>query len=61
MNIEEGGASSIDIIEYSKAARVKVLHEAIIMESQLALTFFDSALKLIDIEKNQFLKWLPGK
>ena len=40
MSIKKGGASCIDIIEYSKAARLKVLHEAVVTENQLASTFF---------------------
>ena len=61
MQIEKGGASCINIMEYSKAARVKYLHESITTENQLASTFFDSALELIEIDKKSIPKMAPKK
>ena len=59
MNIEKDEVSCINIIEYSKAARVKFLHEAITTENQLASTFFESALKPIEIDKKSIPKMAP--
>ena len=56
MKIEKGGASCINITEYSKAARVKYLHESITTENQLAATFFESVLKLIEMDKKSIPK-----
>ena len=47
------------MMEYSKAARVKYLHETITTENQLASTFFESALKLIEIDKKSIPKMAP--
>ena len=46
-------------MKYSKAARVKYLHETITTENQLASTFFESALKLIEIDKKSIPKMAP--
>ena len=59
MKIKKGGAACINIMEYFKAARVKYLHETITTENQSASTFFESALKLIEIDKKSIPKMAP--